>query len=97
MNETKKYWFTSSSGIIEFQMTGEQAQSVSHQGSCDKDCEVLKNELKLELDKINPDDIKKELDELGAWNDEELSDHEQNLIRLVWIAGCDIAESNIIS
>lgn len=28
----------------------------------------------------------------GAWDDEELADHERNLGRLVWLAGCDLAE-----
>lgn len=29
----------------------------------------------------------------GAWGDDELEDHESNLRRLVWLAGCQIMES----
>ena len=28
----------------------------------------------------------------GAWDDEELADHEANLDRLVWLTGCALAE-----
>jgi|GEM_PF-2252865 len=29
----------------------------------------------------------------GAWDDSELSDHEENLSRLVWLTGCDLRET----
>jgi len=29
----------------------------------------------------------------GAWDDDELSDHDANLNRLVWLAGCNLRES----
>lgn len=29
----------------------------------------------------------------GAWEDEDLADHESNLNRLVWLTGCALAES----
>lgn len=32
----------------------------------------------------------------GAWNDDELSEHEKNLNRLVWLAGCDLSEQGEI-
>ena len=32
----------------------------------------------------------------GAWSDDELSDHDENLNRLVWLAGCDISEQGEI-
>lgn len=32
----------------------------------------------------------------GAWDDNELTDHQENLTRLVWIAGCDILENDEI-
>jgi hypothetical protein len=28
----------------------------------------------------------------GAWDDDELADHDKNLNRLVWLAGCDLRE-----
>ena len=34
------------------------------------------------------------LSQYGAWEDDELLDHDTNLQRLVWLAGCDLEESN---
>jgi len=48
--------------------------------------------IKRQLAKINPELLRAELKEYGAWSPEELADHEDNLDRLVWIAGCDIRE-----
>ena len=32
----------------------------------------------------------------GAWDDSELSDHAENLRRLVWLAGCGLREEPVI-
>lgn len=29
----------------------------------------------------------------GAWDDEQLADHDENLRRLVWLTGCDLRET----
>lgn len=42
------------------------------------------------------EDCKNALRPYGAWDDDELEDHEQNLRRLVWLAGCDLCETNEI-
>jgi hypothetical protein len=34
------------------------------------------------------------LSQYGAWEDDELLDHDTNLQRLVWLAGCDLEESD---
>ena len=31
----------------------------------------------------------------GAWEDDELEDHQENLNRLVWLTGCDLEEQGI--
>ena len=84
-------------GEIELEMTLEQARSVSHQGRCDEDVEFLVTvpKIKRQLDKIPNELIAKELAEYGAWDDEELQDNDDNRLRLVWIAGCDIAEEHV--
>lgn len=41
-----------------------------------------------------PEDLKRKLREYGAWDDEELADHAQNLQRILWIAAGDITERN---
>lgn len=40
----------------------------------------------------DPESCRKFLAGYGAWDDVELSDHESNLNRLVWLAGCDLRE-----
>jgi folate-binding Fe-S cluster repair protein YgfZ len=77
-------------------MTLAQAQSVSHQGKCDQDViELMKvPAIARQLAKINPETLAKELREYGAWDAEQLANHQDNLQRLVWIAGCDIKEEH---
>jgi hypothetical protein len=89
-------WFTSSCGRIEIEMTLRQAQSAAHPGPCDADVLALSNDRKIrkQLEKIKPDDLRRELREYGAWDDEELADHAQNLQRILWIAAGDIVERN---
>ena len=72
-------------------MTLEQARGASHQGQCDEDVAALAQELNLSLD---PEKVKAELREYGAWDAEELADEEQNLLRIVWIAASDIVEES---
>lgn len=40
----------------------------------------------------NPHDCRAYLRGYGAWDDEQLADHDSNLDRLVWLAGCDLRE-----
>ena len=87
-------WWNGNYGI-EFQMTLEQAQSASHSGQCDDDVEYLvTGALKGRLKKLKPDVLARELAEYGAWDDEQLKDHAENLRRIVWIAASDIVEQN---
>lgn len=87
-------WWTSSDGSINLQMTREQAASVSHSGRCDDDVEALRRvpAIAAQLEKIDPSDAREELEGYGAWDEEELADHSANLDRIVWQAGCAIAE-----
>lgn len=90
-------WWCSSSGRIEIQMTKAQAASASHQGQCDDDVMALSRNLKIarQLAKIDPETLRRELYEYGAWDDDELSDHDQNLQRILWIAAGDIVDGNV--
>jgi hypothetical protein len=89
-------WFTSSCGRVELQMTMTmtQARIGSHSGPCDADIRYLSQlpTIARQLRKINPEDLRKELKGYGAWDDKELSDHAQNLQRILWIACGDITE-----
>jgi hypothetical protein len=87
-------WYYTGTYSIPLRLTLEQARSVSHQGQCDADvrelCKV--RQIRSQLRKIDPAKLASELREYGAWDAEELSNHEVNLERLVWLAGCDIRE-----
>lgn len=39
-----------------------------------------------QLDQMDMEDIREELAEYGAWDEEQLADDEENLRRLVWVA-----------
>lgn len=79
---------------FEIQLTKVQAASCSHPGQCDADVGALLHVPKVRrmLNRINPDLIRAELKEYGAWNDQELMDMEQNRARIVWIAANNIME-----
>ncbi len=83
--------WTSTTGRIDLEMTAEQAASVHHSGQCDDDVLALSKvpAIAEQLAKINETVLKEVLSEYGF---EELEVHEQNLQRLVWLAGCDIDE-----
>jgi hypothetical protein len=89
-------WFTSSHGTIEIEMTLAQAQSASHQGQCDADVLALSQHRKIrpQLERIDPEVLRQELREYGAWDEQELADHQQNLQRILWIAAGDIVENS---
>lgn len=44
------------------------------------------------LETMKPAALASHLREYGAWDAEELADHEANLERIVWIVSCDIRE-----
>jgi hypothetical protein len=80
---------------FEINMSNEQAESISQGG---KDAmpavkELLKDPtVRKQLDALSPDDIRSELKEYGAWDDDELADDEANKQRILWIAGGNISE-----
>lgn len=63
-------------------------------GNCDNALlEFMEDEaVSNELNKLDAADLKTELSECGAWTDEELDDHQENLLRILWIAITDIIE-----
>lgn len=60
-----------------------------HQGACDDDVEKWACELAIDID---PELIRAELKECGAWSEEELQDNNQNVRRILWIAAGNIQE-----
>lgn len=98
-NNEKKFWYTSSDGTIEFQMSLAQAESVSQPGKdAEEDVRALMRDpdMKEVVDYLsdNMDNVKKELKEYGAWDDEELEDEDMNIVRMIWLAGTQITEDH---
>jgi len=91
-----KYWYTSGCGRIEILMTMDQAHGASHSGSCDADVAALSRrpEIKRQLAAIDPAVLREEIRGYGAWDDEELADHEQNLQRFLWTSAGHISDGD---
>ena len=77
-------------------MTKRQAQAMSHPGRCDDDVKegMQIPAIKRQLKKIDPEKLRKELREYGAWDETDLIDHNANLMRILWIAAGNIVEEN---
>ena len=73
---------------IDFALAEEDARSGSHPGPCDADVLALSAVpyIREQLDQINPEILACGLSEYGAWDAEDLADHEQNLQRFLWLA-----------
>ena len=91
-------WWGESLGRIELQIAREDAESALHPGPCDADVSRLRDVPYIgeQLDKLSPALVAEYLRECGAWDAEELANHENNLDRLLWIACCDISEECFI-
>ena len=87
-------WWSESLGRIELQIAREDAESASHPGPCDADVARLRDVpyIREQLDRLPPALVAECLREYGAWDAEELADHDANLDRLLWIACGDILE-----
>ena len=87
-------WWSTGSGRIELNITKAQAAIGAHSGDCEGDVKYLSNlpPIKRQLTKLDPALVSSELKEYGAWDETERADHEQNLIRLLWIACGDISD-----
>jgi hypothetical protein len=96
--KTEKRWFTTGSGRIEFYLTLEDAGIGHHSGQCDADVEYLRGVpyIAKQLAEIDSATLAGELREYGAWDDVELSNHDENLARILWIACGDIQEEEFM-
>jgi hypothetical protein len=65
-----------------------------HSGACDLDIEELMSldSIKAQLSGIAPQVLSDELKEYGAWDDSELSNHSDNLARILWLACGDLVD-----
>lgn len=61
----------------------------SHSGACDDDVDYWYEKLNLNIDS---EELRLELKNYGAWDALELSDHVQNIKRIIWIAAGNLRE-----
>lgn len=87
-------WFDGTYGDCNVTLTLDQAESASHAGQCDHDvCELSRvPSIAAALAAISPESAVRCLSGYGAWDAGELSDHDQNLQRILWLAAGDIIE-----
>jgi hypothetical protein len=87
------FW-TSSSGRIELNIPYGMESIGYHSGACDRDIEELMelDSIKAQLFGIAPQVLSEELKEFGAWDSEELANHQNNLARILWIACGDLVD-----
>lgn len=87
-------YYTSGCGRIQLIITKKQVATCSNSGHCDADVLALSKvpSIARQLAKVSHGYLRDELRGYGAWADAELSDHAQNLQRILWIACGDIAD-----
>lgn len=84
--------------MIYLKLTKQLIEECSHAGECIHDVEAwlevpkIKNQFKL----LSPENIAAHLEGYGAWNEEDLSDHEMNKVRLLWVAAGNGKEEKTI-
>ena len=73
------------------EMPQEAAEACSHQGACDEDVAWWAPRITRPAE-ATPKRLRAELNEYGAWEDDELADDDVNWLRIVWIAAGNIKE-----
>jgi hypothetical protein len=93
MEHKPRTWQSSLYGFS-LTMTRKQAQSASGAGDQTESVTTLCREptIAAQLDRLDPEAIRKELRESGAWDAAELADDSANRARLIWIVACDLRE-----
>lgn len=88
-------WFSTSSGLIELELTQDDVATGYHTGACDNDITDLRRipRIAAQLDAIDPALLRAELKEWGAWDDEQLADHDENQSRILWLACGDLFDN----
>lgn len=92
-----QYW-TDSSGRLELQLSLDQAARGYHSGACDLDIQALQQDSSIssQLLALDPRLVAAALKEYGAWDSVELSNHSDNLERLLWIACGDLVDQQFL-
>lgn len=87
----KNYTWWNSAGDIILDLTKQQVETGSAIGDRYEYIRSILPELRKQLENYNDKAIKRSLIETGGWEEEELRNREENNIKLIWCACCDIA------
>ena len=87
-------WNSGNYPTTELNITKADAQSVSGPGDQTHNVVRLsqKKYIQRQTQRIDPEMLRKELKEYGAWNKEELENHIANIERWLWLSGSSIIE-----
>ena len=79
---------------FELNITKAQVLNAYHSGAMDDDIAALAKVpgIARQLKKLDPEQVRLELAEYGAWDDTQLHDHAENLQRVLWLGVCAIWE-----
>ena len=82
----------SSSGTIEFPLTGEQIHCICTSGSNDLASKMVSKDEQVAkwMERYSDEQLKSVILEYGAWDEEELTDRQQNIERIVWLLAWDV-------
>ena len=75
---------------FELEIPEDSVDDCSHPGPCDDDVASWVDEV--DWDQVAPTEIRAELGEYGAWDDDELSNDAANRRRILWLAAGNISE-----
>lgn len=80
----------------DIKLTRKDAELCSQSGDCGPyvDEVLTKPYVKKQLSGLKPAQLAKELAEYGAWDTEELQDHNENIRRWIWISAANITEND---
>lgn len=89
-----KHLWTSGGGRLELQLTDEEITQGSHEGDCASDVLALlgRSFIALQVAAWDAEALRNELRGIGAWNETQMEDHHENLVRMVWLACVNLRE-----
>lgn len=92
-----KMWIVSTHGDINVEMTVAQILDIPASGAADSAVAALREipEIAEQLATIDPVSLRDEMREYGAWDDEELADHDANLDRFLWLGASDVRDNEL--
>ena len=82
-------------GRLTLTLTEADAHIGYHAGDCEDDLRDLMADriIRDQLDALDPQTVAEYLREFGTWSDDDLANHHDNLMRVLWLACGDLVEA----